>query len=147
MTTPIKNPLNPQQHSPIDAHLCPENHQPSQELLLVDEYEEYLAELRAHVCARCIERAPGCPPCAPQGKACGIELHVPELVHLCRTSPNPQMAAYIDELHAQICEHCSNKDGPTCPCPLDYLLQLAVEAIERVDLRRRAAEVADGSNI
>lgn len=147
MTTPIKNPHDPQLHSPIDAHLPVQHHQSTQDLLLVDEYEEYLAELRTHVCARCIERAPGCPPCAPHGKACGIELHVPELVHLCRTSPNVQMAPYIEDLHSQICEHCSNKDGPTCPCPLDYLLQLAVEAIERVEERRRKAEVADGSNI
>ncbi len=26
--------------------------------------EEYMAEIRQHVCARCIERPPGGPPCA-----------------------------------------------------------------------------------
>jgi hypothetical protein len=104
-----------------------------------ENFDDYVAELRAEVCSRCIERKPGAPPCAPQGKACGIELHVPELVQMCRSAESAQMAPYIDQLHDVICEHCSAKDGPTCPCPLDYLLQLAVEAIEKVEARRRAA--------
>ena len=104
-----------------------------------ENYDDYLAELRAEVCSRCIERRPGAPPCAPQGKPCGIEMHVPALVEICRQTESTQMADYIEQLHTEICEHCSNKDGPTCPCPLDYLLQLAIEAIEKVESRRRTA--------
>jgi len=104
-----------------------------------ENYDDYLAELRAEVCSRCIERRPGAPPCAPQGKSCGIEMHVPALVEICRQTESAQMADYIEQLHTEICEHCSNKDGPTCPCPLDYLLQLAIEAIEKVESRRRTA--------
>jgi len=108
-----------------------------------EEFGDYVAELRAHVCSRCIERAPGSPPCAPRGKPCGIELHVPALVQICRSTDSEQLEPYIERLHAEVCENCSNKDGPTCPCPLDYLLELTVEAIERVERRRTAAAAAD----
>lgn len=105
-------------------------------MLTQREHDEYLAELREHVCSRCIQRAPGSPPCAPHGKPCGIEAHLAQLVQLCRTTDSSQMADYIDELHDVICPSCEFKDSAACPCPLDYLLQLAVEAVERVDRRR-----------
>jgi hypothetical protein len=102
------------------------------------EHDEHLEALRDDVCSCCIERRPHAPPCAPIGKACGIEQHVSELVDLCRTVDSSKMAPYIEKLHDEICPSCSEKDGPGCPCPLDYLLQLAVETVERV--RRRRAE-------
>jgi hypothetical protein len=104
------------------------------------EYDEYLAELREQVCTRCIERQPGNPPCAPHGRACGIEQHVPELVEICRSINSSQMEPYIERLHDEICSVCKYRDEPICPCPLDYLLQLAVEAVERVEQRRAARQ-------
>ena len=44
------------------------------------ELAEYLDEVRREVCSQCVERPPGGPPCAPLGKTCGIELHLPELI-------------------------------------------------------------------
>jgi hypothetical protein len=105
-------------------------------MLTAAEHEEYLAELRSQVCSRCIERGPNCPPCAPHHKVCGIEAHLPELVEICRTTDSVQMATYLDKLHDQICANCEYKDTEGCPCPLDYLLQLAVEAVETVERRR-----------
>jgi hypothetical protein len=101
------------------------------------EHEEYLAELRSQVCSRCIERGPNCPPCAPHDKTCGIETHLAELVEFCRTTNSIQMETYLDELHDRICPGCAYRDSANCPCPLNYLLQLAVEAIETVEQRRR----------
>ena len=103
-----------------------------------ENYEEHVAVLRAEVCSRCIERQPGAPPCGPLGKGCGIEQHVPELVDMCRQTDSSQMVTYLNHLHEQICPTCASKDQPSCPCPLDYLLQLAVESIEKVELRRAA---------
>jgi hypothetical protein len=107
----------------------------------LEKYDDYMAELRAEVCSRCIEREPGSPPCAPHGKGCGIEQHVPQLVGLCRETVSSQMDPYIEELHDKICTTCPNKDQPSCPCPLDYLLKLAVDAIETVERRRAAGGV------
>jgi hypothetical protein len=109
-----------------------------------ENYDAYLAELRNHVCAVCIERQEGAPPCAPLGKNCGIEQHVPKLVEICRHTESVLMDPYIDKLHAQICEDCAFKDEPACPCPLDYLLQLAVEAVENVERRRPARATSGG---
>jgi hypothetical protein len=105
-------------------------------MLTIAEHDEYLAEVREHVCRRCIERGRDCPPCGSHDHPCGIEAHLPELVALCRTTDSLQMADYLDKLHDVICPQCEYKDTSGCPCPLDYLLQLAVEAVEAVDYRR-----------
>jgi hypothetical protein len=109
-----------------------------------NEYDEYLQELRIEVCSHCIVRRPGNPPCAPHGIECGIERHVPELVELCRTTDSVLIDPYIEKLHDTICEECEFKDKPVCPCPLNYLLLMAVEAIERVERRRLAKSRATG---
>ena len=103
-----------------------------------DELDEYRAELRSAVCSRCIERLPNAPPCGPVGKGCGIERHLAGLVEICRTTDSALIDPYIDRLHETICPACEYRDTSACPCPLDYLLQLAVEAVEKVE-RRRAA--------
>jgi hypothetical protein len=101
------------------------------------EHAEYLAELREPICSHCIQRGPDCPPCAPpHGRPCGIEAHLVDLVEICRTTDTAPMASYIEKLHDLVCPTCEYKDSSACPCPLNYLLQLAVEAIEAVESRR-----------
>jgi len=111
----------------------------------LDEYDECLAELREQVCKRCIERQPEMPPCAPRGKPCGIEMHLRDMIDICRTTDSALIDPYIERLHDSICAHCEYKDKSTCPCPLDYLLQLAVEAVETVE-RRRAAQAVQATS-
>jgi hypothetical protein len=48
------------------------------------------------------------------------------------------MEPYIERFHNDVCSHCANRPTSHCPCPLDHLLLLAVEAIETVDERRPA---------
>jgi carbon storage regulator CsrA len=103
------------------------------------ELREYEEALRAEVCSRCIARLPGGPPCAPLGIGCGIERHLPELVAICRSTDSALIEPYIQKLHDTICSQCDYNDKPSCPCPLDYLLQLAVEAVEKVETRRAMA--------
>jgi hypothetical protein len=104
-----------------------------------DDLDEYRVELRDAVCSRCIERLPNAPPCGPLGKGCGIERHLAGLVEICRKTDSALIDPYIENLHDSICSNCEFKDRPACPCPLDYLLQLAVEAVEKVERRRTAA--------
>jgi len=105
--------------------------------------QEYLDEIRVHVCSRCIERPPDGPPCAPVGKRCGIELNLERLVDAVHTVRNDSLDPYIEVFHDEVCAHCANRPTKQCPCPLEYLLLLAVEAIETVDERRRTrAELA-----
>jgi hypothetical protein len=112
-----------------------------------NDFDVYLSALRGDVCSRCIERRDGAPPCAPMGKGCGIERHLPALVELCRSTNSALIDPYIEKLHDTICSDCEYKDSVLCPCPLDYLLQLAVETVENVECRRadrRAREEALG---
>ena len=101
------------------------------------ELNEYLAEIREHVCSRCIERPSEGPPCAPHGKRCGIELHLADIVDVCHAASGDSMQSYADQFHADVCSHCTNRTTNQCPCPLDYLLLLAIEAIDAVDGRTR----------
>jgi hypothetical protein len=106
-----------------------------QPMSTTEDYSEYVAELRERVCSRCVAHPAGTPPCAPHGIACGIELHVPKLVQLCRSTDSGQMDTYITKLHDEICAECEYRTASICPCSLDYLLKLAVEAVEAVERR------------
>ncbi len=101
------------------------------------ELQEYLAEIQKQVCSRCIERPAGGPPCAPSGKRCGIELNLERLVNAVGSVHNAAVDPYIPVFHDKVCEHCTNRPTDQCPCPLDYLFLLAVEAIETVNQRRQ----------
>ena len=106
---------------------------------MIDEadLQEYLDEIRRHVCGRCVERPEGGPPCAPLGKVCGVELHLPRLVSAVREVHSDWMAPYLDNTRQKVCEACPYLRRDCCPCPMDSLALLVVEAIEAVDRRRQ----------
>ncbi|MFO0790787.1 MAG: hypothetical protein U0805_15125 [Pirellulales bacterium] len=106
--------------------------------LVQEDLADYRAQLRADVCSRCIERSSHVPQCGDAGGGCGIESHLAELVELCRTTDSARIDPYIDQLHGKICAYCDKQNAPCCPCPLDYLLALAIEAVETVERRRQA---------
>ena len=106
---------------------------------MVAPMEEYLSEIRTEVCSHCVERPPGGPPCLPLGKRCGVELHLPEIVDLVHGTHSACMDPYVQHLHDDVCAFCANRVTKDCPCALDYLLPLVVEAIEAVDARHAAA--------
>jgi hypothetical protein len=99
--------------------------------------EDYVDELRSQVCDHCIARRPGTPPCEAAGIACGVEQHLEQLIEICRSVDSPLIDPYMDRLRDDICADCAFQDQPVCPCPLKYLLPLAVSAVETVDQRRR----------
>lgn len=101
------------------------------------EVQEYLDEIRERVCTRCVERPPGGPPCAPLGKMCGVELHLPLFLEAVHEVDSPLIEPYLDNIHRRVCSQCVRRGGEGCPCPLDYLLVLLVEAIETVDGRHQ----------
>jgi hypothetical protein len=96
---------------------------------------EYLAEIRQHVCRRCVERPPGGPPCAPLGKVCGIETHLPEVVDAIHQVKSDWIWPYLDHNRRTICQTCAQRTTSDCPCAMDYLAVLLVEAVEAVDAR------------
>jgi len=106
-------------------------------MLAEAELEEYAVEIRERVCAHCIEKPPGGPPCAPLGKRCGVEANLDRLVEAVHHVHSGSIEPYVQVFHDEVCTHCANRSTNQCPCPLEYLLLLAVEAIEIVDERRR----------
>lgn len=105
------------------------------------EQSEYLDEIRKEVCARCVERLPGGPPCAPLGRVCGIPMHLPALVAAIQEVQSGGIEPYLQNLRQKVCGHCPQLCGSACPCPMDYLAVLLVEAVEAVDQRRRDLHV------
>ena len=61
-----------------------------------------------------------------------------EAVHQVQSS---RIEPYLDSIHRSVCSQCIMRGCDGCPCPMDYLLVLLVQAIETVD-RRREQEVA-----
>jgi hypothetical protein len=106
------------------------------------ELDEYMAEIRDQVCVHCIDRPLGGPPCAPLGKQCGIECNLPGLIDVVRGVHAEAIDSYIDHFHDDVCTRCPNRLSSQCPCPLEYLLTLAVQAIETVQLQKANRTVA-----
>jgi len=111
-------------------------------MLTEPEIQEYLDEIRKQVCSRCVERPPGGPPCAPLGKECGIEMHLPQLIDAIHQVKSWSIGPYLDHNHQTICQNCALLDTDVCPCPLHYLAVLIVEAVETVDERKRRSRAA-----
>ena len=103
-----------------------------------EQLTEYMDEIRKEVCGRCIERPRGGPPCAPLGKRCGVELNLPLIVDAVHAKYSERMELYTENFHEMVCTNCSNRPTEQCPCPMEYLLILAVQAIEAVDERQQA---------
>jgi hypothetical protein len=106
------------------------------------EMQEYLDEIRQEVCSRCVEGPDGGPPCAPLGKRCGVELHLPELVKAVQQVHSELIEPYLNCNRQCICSCCPYLHSDSCPCPMDTLAVLVVEAIEAVDRRRAPRERA-----
>lgn len=101
------------------------------------EYAEYLDEIRSEVCSRCVEKPEGGPPCAPLGKMCGVELHLENLVEAVHGVSSRRIEPYVDHNRDEICQNCAFLHSEHCPCPMETLAVLVVEAVEMVDERRR----------
>lgn len=108
------------------------------------ELQEYLEEIRREVCSRCVEQPLGGPPCTPLGKVCGVELHLPQLVAAVHEVQSDWMGPYLDNNRRKVCQSCAYLNHDCCPCPMDTLALLVVQAIEAVDARRRREQRAAG---
>jgi hypothetical protein len=101
------------------------------------EADEYLAMIREMVCVHCPERPAGGPPCLPLGKQCGVELHLPQLIDSIREVHSRLIAPYVENNQNKICAGCAFLHSSVCPCPVERLAVLVVEAVEAVDDDRR----------
>src|SRR6516225_6320906 len=100
------------------------------------EREEFLAAIRKEVCAHCKERPPGGPPCAPLGKACGVELYLPELIEAIREVQGDSTEPYQQMKQRLVCARCAYLHSNACPCPMDYWFVPIVQVVQAVDQRR-----------
>jgi hypothetical protein len=66
---------------------------------------------------------------------CGVELHLAEVVDSVHQVRSNLIAPYLDRNRLAICTHCANRGASDCPCAMDYLAVLLVEAVETVDAR------------
>jgi hypothetical protein len=58
---------------------------------------------------------------------------LPELVEAIRQIKSDSIGPYLDYNRHAICEGCSHHNSSQCPCPMDYLAVLLVEAMESID--------------
>jgi hypothetical protein len=63
-------------------------------------------------------------------------MHLPLLIESIHDIHSNLLEPYLDHNRAAICEKCVYLHSSICPCPMDYLSALLVEAVETVDARR-----------
>jgi hypothetical protein len=63
-------------------------------------------------------------------------MHLPEIIDAIHDVHSDGIAPYLEHNREKVCEHCAFHHGSICPCPMDYLAVLLVEAVETVDRRR-----------
>jgi len=102
-------------------------------MLAEAETQEYLAMIREAVCRFCPERPAGGPPCLPLGKVCGVEMHLAELIDSIHQVRSGLIAPYLENNQTRICATCAYLHSSCCPCPMERLAVLVVEAVEEVD--------------
>jgi hypothetical protein len=64
-------------------------------------------------------------------------MHLAALVDAIHEVKSGLIAPYRQNNRARICEHCTMHKTSLCPCPLDDLAVLIVQAVETVDQRRQ----------
>jgi hypothetical protein len=107
------------------------------------EIQAYREAIQIYACSRCPEKLAGGPPCEPLGKRCALELHLPDLLDAVRAVRSAAIEPYLESIHRRVCNQCSLPGLDCCPCPTDYMLILAVRAIDTMDqelMRSPAAE-------
>jgi hypothetical protein len=77
---------------------------------------------------------------AALGKECGVEMHLPQLIDSVHAVQSQRINPYLAHNRMEICTHCAFLHSSICPCPMDYLAVLIVEAVKAVDQRRLGRE-------
>jgi len=67
---------------------------------------------------------------------CGVELHLVDLVDSIHEVHSTRIQRYLNHNREEICGKCALLHSSCCPCPMDYLAVLVVQAVETVDERR-----------
>jgi hypothetical protein len=68
-------------------------------------------------------------------------MHLPRLIDAIHAVRSDSLAPYLESSHRHICATCPLVNGENCPCPMDYLAVLVVQAVETVDARRSGGSV------
>jgi hypothetical protein len=63
-------------------------------------------------------------------------MHLPEIIDSIHGVRSDSIGPYLETNRKRICEQCSFLHSSNCPCPMDYLAVLVVQAVEAVDRRR-----------
>jgi hypothetical protein len=68
-------------------------------------------------------------------------MHLPELIDEIHGVHSGSITPYLENNRKHICANCALYHSSICPCPMDYLSVLLVEAIEKVDERHEEEDV------
>jgi hypothetical protein len=109
-------------------------------MLAEADVRDYLDEIRKETCSRCVERPRGGPRCAPLGKQCGVQMHRRQLVDALHEAHSELIDPPLDNNRRKACRDCAFLGSDCCPCPMNCLVALVVQAVESVDKCRARQE-------
>lgn len=115
------------------------------------ENQEYLEEILARICPKCVD-GDGTGLCRiANGKECAVKRFYPQIMEVVRSTYSTSMEPYEAALRGRICATCihQSSDGKCAirddvDCSLDRYFPLIVQVIEELDLKKRFANSATG---
>lgn len=115
------------------------------------ENKEYLEEILARICPKCVD-GDGAGNCRiATGNECAVKRFYPQIMDVVRSAYSTSMEPYEVALRAKVCTACIHQstDGKCAvrddvECSLDRYFPLIVQVIEELDVRKRFANAATG---
>jgi len=69
-------------------------------------------------------------------------MHLPEIIDSIHQVKSDLIEPYLETNRKRVCGGCALLQSSICPCPMDFLAVLLVEAVETVDDRHVQGRVA-----
>lgn len=101
--------------------------------------------IRERICAHCDTQPPDGSSCASVGVVCGVELYLDRLIDAVREVQDRRMENFAENALDRVCRSCAARGHRVCPCPMEFLLPRAVQAVKTADQEFNPYEgVGDG---
>lgn len=112
----------------------------------MERIELFRQALKERVCGICFDRNDDGTCGLPEGRVCGIEAHLPDIVRAVEAEHSFDLTPYVESIRTKVCPNCSQDESGRCvfresfDCAVDNFLYVVVDTIE--DVRAREKEQA-----
>ena len=109
----------------------------------MERMELFREALKERVCGICFDRNDDGTCGLAEGRTCGLEAHLPEIVKAVESVHDIDLSPYVDGIRTQVCPSCSQDGEGRCvfrdsfDCSVDNFLYVVVDTIEDIQKREK----------